>query len=105
MVVLKKIRGATIIDTLIALVILVIVFVIAGFTINNTFKGMVKKDDFLYQNRLREVSYFLDHNLIEIPFYEETNQWEIQVERAELGYKITSLFKPMNSEQIIEIHE
>ncbi len=81
MVVLKKIRAATLVETLIASVIIVVVFMIASMSLNNIFKGAIKGNDTQFQNRIKELSYLYKNDKINFPFYEDTNNWEITIEK------------------------
>ena len=82
MVVLKKIRGASLVETLTASVIIVVVFMIASFSFNNVFLNSVKSDDNLLQNRLEEVKYLTAHNKLQLPFFEEVAYWTISAEEV-----------------------
>tara|TARA_B100001167_G_C16764731_1_gene303480 strand:- start:484 stop:810 length:327 start_codon:yes stop_codon:yes gene_type:complete len=78
--VLKKIKAASLAETLVASVIVMIVFIIASLSVNNVFGTMVQSDDFKLQNRIRELQYLAKHNQLDIPFYETTTRWDIAIE-------------------------
>ena len=80
MVILKKIKGATLIETIVASVVIMTAFVFATMIINNVFYTAVVNDTFSYKNRIKEVHYLAKHGKLEIPYFEETNEWEITVE-------------------------
>lgn len=81
MVILKKVKAASLVETLIASVIIVIVFMIASFSFNNVFVNSIKKEDSVLQNRLKEITYFSRHDKQEFPFYEEGDYWQISGEK------------------------
>jgi len=81
MVILKKIRSATLVETLVASVIIVVVFMIASLSLNNIFKGTIQSKDSEFQNRIKQITYFYKSTQIDIPFYEDNNQWEISIEK------------------------
>lgn len=83
MVILKKIRAATLVETLVSSVIIVIVFMIASMSLNNIFGSVVKGNDSVLRNRIKEVTYMTQHATLNIPFYEDTEQWEIVIERRQ----------------------
>lgn len=83
MVILKKIRSATLLETMIASVIIVIVFVVASLSVNNIFKGAINSDDSALRNRVNELTYFIHNKKIKVPFYEETALWDIAIEKQE----------------------
>lgn len=80
MALLKKIRGASLVETLTASVIIVVVFIIASFSFNNVFLNSVRSDDNLLQNRLQELQYLSEYDKLSLPFYEEGSYWIISAE-------------------------
>lgn len=80
MALLKKIRGTSLVETLTASVIIVVVFMIASFSFNNVFQNAVRSDDNLLQNRLQELKYLSEYDKLSLPFYEEGTYWTISTE-------------------------
>ncbi len=80
MVVLKKIKAATLVETLVASAILVIIFLIASLSINNVFKNTVANNDFELNNRIKEITYQAKNKKVNIPYLEETQRWKITLE-------------------------
>lgn len=83
MVVLKKIRAATLVETLVASVIIVVVFMIASLSLNNIFKGTIQSNDSEIQNRIKQITYLYKSKQIDIPFYENNEKWDISIEKQE----------------------
>jgi len=77
-----KLKASTIVETLIASLIIIIVFAIASLTLNNVFKTTIKKDTTLVQYRLNKLSYLLQKNKISIPYNEEYEGWEISIKKS-----------------------
>ena len=98
MVVLKKLKAATLVESLVASAIILIVFVIASLSLNSVFAGTVKNDDFKFNNRVNELVYLAKHNKISIPFYEETILWDVQIQRVNGYLKLEAISKNSNSE-------
>ncbi len=103
MALLKKVRAATLVETMVASVIIIIVFLIASLSVNNIFRGTINSDDTLLQNRINELTYFINHEKIKIPFYEETNLWDIGIESGEDTYVMEVLNKKNGVEQLMEL--
>ncbi len=80
MVILKKIKSSTILETLVASSIILAVFVIGTLSINNIFFRTVSNDAQALDARLNELEYHLIHQTISLPFYEETEHWDIHIE-------------------------
>ncbi len=79
MVILKKIKSATLIETLIATVLIVIVFLMASMIINNIFFNTFHQKKELVENRLDELEYELINKSIELPYSEEIENWNIEI--------------------------
>lgn len=71
MALLKKVGGATILENLIASVILMILFVIAGNAINNIFKQSIESRDLAFDNKVKKTEYLLKNNKVTAPAYFE----------------------------------
>lgn len=105
MVVLKKIKAATLVETLLASAIILIVFFIGSLTLNNVFLSSVKKDTTLLDNRVKELQYGLKHKMVTIPFYEETDSWDISINTEEAVYKMHVLHKASGNEKELIIEK
>jgi uncharacterized protein YpmB len=81
MVILKKLKASSLLETLTASVIIVILFMIASFSFNNVFLNSIKSDDTSLKNRIQEITYFLKHDELNLPFYEDEEYWTISGER------------------------
>lgn len=77
MALLKKIKAASLVESLTASVIIVVVFMIASISFNNVFSNTGKSDTHLIDNRIKEIIYLQEHNKITFPFYEEGPYWVI----------------------------
>ncbi len=80
MVVLIKIKAATLVETLVASAIIVIIFLIASLSINNVFKNTTANNDFELNNRIKEITYHTKNRKLNIPYFEETQRWIISIE-------------------------
>lgn len=87
--VLKKINAASLVESLTASVIILIVFTIAISSFNSIFQNSITRDDSNLRSRLTELKYLAKHGKLETPFYEEGEYWEIEIikngEQLEIG--------------------
>ncbi len=79
MVILKKIRSATLVETLTASVLVVIVFIMASIILNNTFANTIRKENSAIQNKIHELQYLYQHKKIKIPYVETYGGWELEI--------------------------
>ncbi len=82
MVILKKIKGATLLEVLTASVLIIIVFMIASLSFNNVFNNQIQRDHSTIENRIKELAYLLEHEGIKLPYAEDFDGWEILVSQA-----------------------
>ena len=105
MVILKKVRSATLVETMVASVIIVIVFLIASLSVNNIFRGTINSDDSALSNRVNELTYFIKNEKVNIPFYEDNILWDIAVEKRDAGTVMEVLNKKNGKEILIKLAE
>lgn len=81
MVVLKKIRSSTLLETLVASSIIVAVFVVGTLSVNNVYFGTLRNDTQELYNYMNELEYHAIHGNISLPYYENTEEWDISIEQ------------------------
>lgn len=74
-----KLKGSTLVESLVASVIIVIVFTIASLTLNNVFRSSIKSNTDGIQNRLNKLEYLYHNDKIRNPYQETFNNWNIQL--------------------------
>ncbi|VXB36673.1 conserved hypothetical protein [Flavobacterium sp. 9AF] len=79
MVILKKIKSATLIETLIATILIIVIFLIASLVINNLFFNTFHQKKEIAITRLNELEYKYLNNDIKLPMEEEIENWKISV--------------------------
>ncbi len=91
MVILKKVRGSTLMETMVATVLIMIIFLMASMILNNSFQSFVNGNTEVFENHLRKVEYELLHKENLEPKNETFNNWEIEskMEYSEMGKTIT----------------
>ncbi len=78
--VLKKIKATTLIETLVASAIILVVFVMGSISISNIFMGTLKNDTHDFDHRVSELEYLTMHKKLALPFFEDTDLWDISIE-------------------------
>lgn len=66
-------------ETLVATVILIVIFVISSLILNNIFGTSIQGDKGKINNRLNELEYFYRYDKIELPYEESFNGWEVYI--------------------------
>lgn len=88
MVILKKLKASSLMETLTASVIITVVFMIASFSFNNIFLNTIKSNDEQLGNRISEIEYLGIHDKLDFPFYEKGAYWIIIIEKKEDYYLV-----------------
>lgn len=87
--ILKKIKGSTLMETLVASVLIVIVFMLAGMIMNNIFRNSFKNDTRAIEAHLNELHYLHNNDQLQLPYQEEFGKWTIDI----TGYDSNSMFE------------
>lgn len=83
MVVLKKIKASSLIETIIASVIIVIVFSMAILILHSVFKHKISNNTSSLHNHIYELEYRIQHKNIVIPYQETFEDWEITIHEVQ----------------------
>jgi len=79
--VLKKLKASSLMETLVATVLIIVVFMIASLTLNNILSGSIRKEQGKINTHLNELHYNYLHNQIEIPYYGSFDDWKVSIEQ------------------------
>ncbi len=98
MVVLKKIKGSTLMETLVSSVLIVIIFMIASMILNNLFSNSIKNNTKIIETKLNKLQYqYLKDNIV-LPYSDSYKKWNFSVEVInENGFKQIE-FEAFNAE-------
>ncbi|WP_179317225.1 hypothetical protein [Winogradskyella undariae] len=80
MVILKKIKGSTLMETLVATVLIVIIFMMSSMILNNLFSNSIKNNTRDIEAQLLELQYLYENDKLEIPYNEDFKDWQIVVD-------------------------
>lgn len=80
MAVLKKLVASTLMETLVATVLIVVVFMMASMTLNSLFENTMARNDNEIQQELLYLMYRHENGKLPLPHYGEIGPWNIEVE-------------------------
>lgn len=98
MVILKKIKGSTLMETLVATVLIVIVFMLASMILNTMFSSSIKNNTRSIEAKLSELQYLELNNQLEIPYQDTYDNWNISVGKYQENSKTIVEFEASNKE-------
>ncbi len=85
MFVLKKIRASTLMETMVATVLIIIVFMLASTIMNNIFRATVQHSPQMVLERTQQLEYQLARGSIQLPYFEAWETWEIEISNQKNG--------------------
>ncbi|QYJ68273.1 hypothetical protein [Flavobacterium litorale] len=88
MALLKKVKSATLMETLVATVLIVIVFIVASLILNNLLFNSFSKRTHDIETRIYELEYQVKNDNIQLPYQETFNNWEIELKIEKDNEKI-----------------
>ncbi len=97
MVVLKKINAATLMETLVASVLIVIVFMISSMILNNMFFNSIKNNTRAIKAHLNELEYLYINKKINTPYLDDFKNWEVSIKSFKEDNQIKILFEATNT--------
>lgn len=77
MVVLKKIRASTLMETMVATVLIVVIFMLSSLILNSLFSAQVKNNLQPLKTHITKLEYQYCNQKIALPYFEEWQGWEI----------------------------
>ncbi len=85
MVVLKKIKASTLAETMVATVLIVIIFMIASLTLNNVFRNTITYNTTEIETYLNKLEYQYQHKLIKLPYQEVYKDWKLSISQDKIS--------------------
>lgn len=81
----KRIKASTLMETMVATVLIVVIFMLSSLILNNLFTVQVKGNLQPLKTHLDEVEYLYSNEKLVVPYYEEWNDWSISIEDQNNG--------------------
>lgn len=97
MAVLKKVNASTLMETLVASVLIVLVFMITSMILNNMFSNSIKNSTRDIDAHLNELEYLYKTEKLTIPYQDDHNNWQITIEATTENGSKSVQFEALNS--------
>lgn len=81
MVVLKKVRASTLMETLVATVLIIIVFLLSSMIFNNLFFRSITNNTEEVDAYINELIYLYENDKLILPYVEDFNNWELKMHK------------------------
>jgi hypothetical protein len=103
MVILKKVKSATLVEVIVASVLIVIIFMIASLILNNLVLNTFSKNMHPIENRLNELEYEIQNDLIKLPYQENFKGWDVAIKTEKTDSKVELIILASNEKNTKEI--
>ena len=80
MVILKKIKGSTLMETLVASVLIIIVFMVASLILNTMFSNAITSNTRAIETHLNELDYLYKTDKLLLPYNNTFNDWTVSID-------------------------
>lgn len=83
MVILKRLKGSTLMETMIATVLIVIIFMMASLVMEATFSARMDNNMEPLSEKFHQLEYQYSKGGVAIPYFEEWDDWNIEMEKTD----------------------
>ena len=77
----KRIRASTLMESLVATVLIVIIFMVSSMLLNNVLTGKIRQNTELVEERLNALEYQFNNKGFDLPYFEDFESWEITISK------------------------
>jgi len=81
MALLKKVKAATLMETMVATVLIVVIFMMASMLLNSIFTTHLSGDTQAITEKMHQLAYQFHTKKMSLPYAEEWQAWEIYMEK------------------------
>lgn len=91
-----RVKGSTLMETLVATVLILIIFMLASMILNNLFSTTINNNTQAIENHINELQYLQQYNQIEVPYTETYKNWNISIENYKENKQSITEFEAIN---------
>ena len=73
----KRVNASTLVEVLVASVLIIVIFAIASLSLNNIFKSTIKNNTTIIENELNKLQYLYQHQKINNSYKSDFGNWEV----------------------------
>ena len=94
---LVKVKSSTLVEAIVATILIVVVFIIASLSLNNLLLNTFSNNIHPVETRLNELEYRMANNHISIPYAESVESWNISIDRSESELGVILIYSAVNT--------
>ena len=97
----KKVMATTLVEVLVASVLIIIIFVIASLSLNNVFKSTIKNNTRVIEAELNKIQYLYQHQKISDKYQDDLGEWEFSISKQKENRAYLQAKNPQTNRIII----
>jgi len=97
MVILKKIKASTLMETLVATVLIIVVFMLSSMILSNLFSSTINNNTQAIKNHLFELQYLQEHEKLQLPYSDTFQNWNVTISTFNEKNQIMTEFEAVNT--------
>ncbi|HEX8269331.1 MAG TPA: hypothetical protein VF581_05525 [Flavobacterium sp.] len=94
---IKKISSATLVEAIVATVLILVIFVIASLVLNNILRNHFASNTHPAETRMNNLEYQIYNSKVAIPYTESAGDWEISIRESESAVGKILILTAVNS--------
>ena len=84
-------------ETLVATVLIVVVFMVASMVLNTLFTSSLSRNDQWVQQELLQLQYRYEHGQLQMPYHSEMGAWQLEVSQVDWRGKEKTIFSAQHT--------
>ncbi|WP_412560654.1 type II secretion system protein J [Winogradskyella sp. MIT101101] len=92
-----RVKGSTLMETLVATVLIVLIFMLASMILNNLFSNTIKNNNQAIKTHLNELQYLQQNEQLRLPYVETFQNWNVTIESYKENSQSYIEFEAINS--------
>ncbi|MDG5490651.1 hypothetical protein [Psychroserpens sp. SPM9] len=104
MVILKKIKGSSIMETLVATVLIIVIFMVSSMILNNVFSNTIRNNTRPITSHLCELEYLYSSGKLAVPYQDDYLGWNISIteeQQEQQKFIQLSAFHPLTNKTVV----
>lgn len=88
MAVLRKLKASTLMETMVATVLIIVIFMLSSLIMNSLFATQMQENHTALDSHFGKLEYLKGNGKISLPYYEEWDGWKITIQNPDNHGKV-----------------
>jgi len=92
-----RVKGSTLMETLVATVLIIVIFLISSMIMNNLFSNAIKSNTRAIDTHISELKYLQINDKLELPYQADYKNWSIEIFNTKINEETTVTIEAFNT--------